>query len=115
MGLKAEQFTNTNGNFANVKFTITDGYQTITAIDEVVVTITGHHTTEDYDGTSHVASGYDVEISDPLYTEADFTFSGIASVARINAGTTNMGLKDEQFANKNGNFKKVTFNVTDGS
>ena len=53
-------------------------------------------------------------ISNPLYTEADFTFSGAAAAARTDAGTTAMGLTAGQFANTNPNFAKVTFNVTDG-
>ena len=114
MGLKPEQFTNTNSNFGTVTFMVTDGYQTITPVDEVVVTITGHKNVADYDGTEHTATGYDVEISSNLYTENDFIFSDSATAARTDAGTTNMGLAAEQFKNTNSNFKKVTFNVTDG-
>jgi glutamate-1-semialdehyde 2,1-aminomutase len=77
---------------------VTDGYETITPVDEIVVTITGHHDTAEYDGEDHSVSGYDVEISNPLYKEADFTFSGTAEAARINAGTTSMGLAANQFA-----------------
>ena len=113
MGLAANQFANTNENFKTVTFEVTDGFQTIEPID-VTVTITGHNNTTDYDGAEHSVSGYDVEISDPLYKEADFTFSGTAEAARTDAGTTGMGLKAEQFANTNSNFKNVTFNVTDG-
>ncbi|SFQ18314.1 Listeria/Bacterioides repeat-containing protein [Butyrivibrio proteoclasticus] len=114
MGLAIDQFSNANRNFGNVTFIVTDGYQTITPVDEVVVTITGHKTIKDYDGTEHTATGYDVEISSDLYTENDFIFSGSATAARTDAGTTNMGLAAEQFENTNSNFKKVTFNVTDG-
>ena len=114
MGLAADQFANTNDNFATVTFNVTDGYQTITPVDEVVVTITGHNDTTDYDGEAHTVTGYDVEISNPLYKEAYFTFSGTASASRTDVGTTEMGLKAEQFKNNNKNFAKVTFNVTDG-
>ncbi|MBE5790140.1 MAG: hypothetical protein E7325_10905, partial [Clostridiales bacterium] len=114
MGLAASQFTNKNANFGTVTFNVTDGYQEIVPVDEVVVTITGHNNTTNYDGAEHSVSGYDVEISNPLYTEADFTFSGTAAAARTVAGTTDMGLDDEQFINNNNNFAKVTFNVTDG-
>ena len=114
MGLAASQFTNTNSNFAHVTFNVTDGYQTITAIEEVVVTITGHHNTCDYDAQAHAVEGYEVEISNPLYTTADFNFSGSATASRTVAGTTNMGLASNQFANTNSNFAQVTFNVTDG-
>ena len=115
MGLDADQFTNTNPNFANVTFNVTDGWQEIVPVDEVVVTITGHRSTVDYDATGHSVSGYDVAISNSLYTEADFTFSGTAEAGRTEAGTTNMGLAAEQFANTNSNFTKVVFNVTDGA
>ncbi|MBR3201431.1 MAG: InlB B-repeat-containing protein, partial [Mogibacterium sp.] len=113
MGLTAAQFTNNNANFANVTFNVTDGYQKITPI-EATVTITGHKNTSDYDGKEHSVSGYDVSFSTPLYTEADFTFSGTAAASRTDAGTTDMELSEEQFANTNTNFSKVTFNVTDG-
>ena len=114
MGLAVEQFTNTNENFANVTFNVTDGYQMITPVDEVVVTITGHNDTKNYDGEAHTVSGYDVKISDQLYTVNDFTFSGTAEASRTDAGTTKMGLAEDQFANTNSNFAKVTFMVTDG-
>jgi uncharacterized repeat protein (TIGR02543 family) len=113
MGLRAEDFENTNSNFANVTFDVTDGYITVNPID-VTVTITGHTDTVDYDGESHSVSGYDVSISNPLYTESDFTFSGMAEATRTDAGTTNMGLRAEDFENTNSNFANVTFDVTDG-
>ena len=121
MGLAEEQFANTNTNFETVTFNVTDGYQTITPVDEVVVTITGHNSTDPYDGEAHTVTGYDVKISNPLYKEADFTFSGTATAARTNVvegedadGQTDMGLKEDQFKNNNKNFSKVTFVVTDG-
>ena len=79
-----------------------------------IVTITGHNNTTVYDGTEHSVSGYNVEISTSLYTEADFTFSGTAEAKRTEVGMTTMGLKAEQFTNTNNNFSTVTFNVTDG-
>ena len=114
MGLAASQFTNTNQNFSSVTFNVTDGYQEITSIDEVIVTITGHINTSDYDGTEHSVSGYDVSFSNALYTEADFTFSGTVEAKRTNAGKTMMGLAVSQFTNTNTNFGNVVFVVTDG-
>ena len=114
MGLTASQFTNNNANFSNVTFNVTDGFQEITSIDEVIVTITGHINTTDYDGKEHTVSGYDVSISNALYKESDFTFSGTAEAKRTDAGKTMMGLDVSQFANTNNNFGNVTFNVTDG-
>ena len=96
-----------------VTFNVTDGFQTIEPID-VTVNITGHNNTADYDGEEHVISGYDAEISDPLYKEADFSFSGTAEAKRTDAGTANMGMKPADFVNNNANFRTVTFNVTDG-
>ena len=115
MGLKADQFANTNGNFKKVTFVVNDGKLTINPVDEVVVTITGHNDTVPYDGTEHTVTGYDVSISNDLYKEGDFTFSGTAEAKGTDAGTYPMGLKAEQFSNNNENFKKVTFVVEDGS
>ena len=101
----------------NYAVTKTPGKLMITAVtDEVVVTITGHKDTVTYDGKEHPVTGYDVSISNELYKEADFTFTGSAEVKATNASDTAyaMGLKDTDFANKNGNFSNVTFKVTDG-
>ena len=106
----------TNAN--NYTITPTAGELEVTPVtDEVVVTITGHKVTTKYDGTEHAASGYDVSISNELYKEADFTFTGSAEVKATDASDTAyaMGLKDTDFANKNGNFSNVKFVVTDGS
>ncbi|HOT01605.1 MAG TPA: lipid-binding SYLF domain-containing protein, partial [Acidobacteriota bacterium] len=46
---------------------------------KVTVTITENSGTEKYDGTEKKVTGYTVAISNPLYTEADFTFSGDAA------------------------------------
>ncbi len=61
MEVKAEDFTNNNENFSNVKFVIVDGGLTINAsAEEVVVTITEHSATEMYDGTEKSVTGYTV-------------------------------------------------------
>ncbi|MCM1441660.1 MAG: InlB B-repeat-containing protein, partial [Roseburia sp.] len=114
MKLTEDDFTVAAHN-ASVTVVVVDGYVTISAVDEVIVTITGHKDTVTYDGAEHTVSGYDVKISNALYTEDDFAFTGTASVTQTNAGTYPMGLKAEQFSNENGNFAKVTFNVTDGA
>ena len=112
MGLDANQFVNNNNNF-NVTFDVTDGYQTITRVTGVVVTITGHNKTEHYNGSEQSVSGYEVSTNNTLYTEADFTFDGTAYAARTDTGIVWMGLEGH-FANTNDNFSGVTFNVTDG-
>ena len=82
---------------------------------QITVTIKGNTSTVTYDGTEKSVTGYTVERSDNRYTENDFTFSGTALAKGTDAGTYPMGLKPENFENKNANFSKVTFVVTDGS
>ena len=115
----AEFAQNTVGTVdANSKYIVTsaiDGKLIINPIGKVTVTITGNTATETYNGSEQTVTGYDVSISNPLYTENDFTFSGNASASGTDAGTYNMGLAAEQFANKNTNFSNVEFVVNDGS
>lgn len=85
------------------------GALTINPIGTVTVTITGNHDSKVYNGTEQSITGYTVKISDPKYTEADFKFTGDPKASRTDVGTTYMGLKAEQFENKNSNFDKVTF------
>ena len=84
-------------------------------MEEVVVTIAGNNASAVYDGTEHKVTGYTVvSISNKLYKEGDFSFSGTAEAKRTEAGTTYMGLTAEDFVNKSANFSNVTFKVTDG-
>lgn len=78
-------------------------------MDEIIVEITGNSDSVVYDGTEHSVKDYTVKISDPRYTEADFTFTGKAEASGINAGTYEMGLKAEQFKNTNARFTNVKF------
>lgn len=91
------------------------GMLVITAhADEVVVMIRGNSDTQVYDGAEHSVADYVVESSNRLYTIDDFTFSGTKEAKRTRFGKTEMGLKPENFTNKNQNFAKVTFVVEDG-
>ena len=82
---------------------------------EVVVMIRGNSDTKVYDGMEYTVTDYVVEsISNTLYTENDFTFSGTAKAKRTRFGKTEMGLKPENFTNTNQSFTKVTFVVKDG-
>ena len=88
----------------------------VTADDsEVVVTITEHSGSFDYDGTEKTVEGYDFAASNPLYTQADFEFSGDATVSGTDAGTYDMQLKPGDFKNTSASFSKVTFVVVDGA
>ena len=123
MGLAANQFANTNPNFATVTFEVTDGYITVNAVD-VVVTIKGEVDTVTYDGVEHTVTGYTATANSTLYNvNSDFTFTpaetatlvnGVIAATQTEVGTTYMGMTEEQFTNTNGNFASVTFNVTDG-
>lgn len=94
-----------------------EGTLTVTPVTaEVTVTITGNKSTVTYNGAEQSVTGYKVEsISNPLYTAADFAFSGTDSVTGTDAGTYMMGLTPAQFENTNPNFENVTFSVTDGA
>ena len=83
---------------------------------QVIVVITGHKKTYDYDGTEKTVSGYDVSITEgSTYAETDFTFNGNAEVKATVANTYPMGLKASDFTNNNTNYSSVTFVVNDGS
>ena len=117
MGLEAEDFVvSSTNNYKEIAVVVEDGYLDITPItDEVVVTITGHKDEFTYDGQEHTVKGYDTSISNQLYKATDFTFTGKAEVSRTEVGTSDMGLKNDQFQNVSTNFTNVKFVVNDGS
>ena len=83
---------------------------------QVIVVITGHKITYDYDGTEKTVDGYDVSITEgSTYAETDFTFNGNAEVKATEANTYPMGLKASDFTNNNTNYSSVMFVVNDGS
>ena len=120
MNLAATDFVATSDIYGNIKIVIVeDGWLKINRRpmppvnpgigDEIIVEITGNSDSVVYDGTEHSVKDYTVKISDPRYTEADFTFTGKAEASGINAGTYEMGLKAEQFRNTNARFTNVKF------
>ena len=116
MGLTTEDFEVSSNNYSKIEVLVEDGYLDITPItDEVVVTITGHKDEFTYDGKEHTVKGYDTSISNQLYKATDFTFTGKAEVSRTEVGTSDMGLKNDQFQNVSTNFTNVKFVVNDGS
>ena len=106
-----------NTTASNYNITKVEGDLKVTAEDgEVVVTITGHSDSVEYDGNEKTVSGYDVSITEgSKYTTDDFTFNGNAEVKGTEAGTYPMNLAADQFANTNTNYEKVRFVVNDGS
>ena len=118
-GSSKNEFTyelKSNTKASNYTIKVVYGDLTVTAEDgEVVVVITGHKKSFEYDGTEKSVKGYDVSITEgSTYSESDFTFSGNDEVKGTEAGTYDMGLKPEDFTNNNENYGNVTFRVTDG-
>ena len=119
VGKSANTFTykpNDNTKADNYTFEVKFGTLEVTPVtDKVTVTIKGGKSSVTYNGEEHTVSGYKVaDISNPLYTENDFSFSGTAEAKGKNAGTYKMGLKAADFANTSNNFKNVEFVVADG-
>ena len=94
------------GETKQENYTIKENLGTLTVepnTTPVTVTITEHSGEEDYDGTEHTVTGYDVTSiqidgkDTTLYTADDFTFSGEATIKGTNAGTYEMALKPEDF------------------
>ena len=101
---------------ANYAISYVPGTLEIVGADTVTVTITEHGGNAKYDGTEKTVTGYDVtNISNPLYTENDFTFSGDATIKGTDAGSYDMELKAADFQNTNANFPKVIFVIVDGT
>ena len=109
---KAKEGTNPDNYAITTEF----GMLEVTPVtDKVTVTIKGGKSSVTYNGEEHTVSGYKVsDISNPLYKEANFTFSGTAEAKGKNAGTYKMGLKAADFANTSNNFTNVEFVVADG-
>ncbi|WP_448918405.1 InlB B-repeat-containing protein [Holdemanella biformis] len=105
-----------NTTASNYNIEVKFGELKVTAQDgEVVVTITGHSDSVEYDGNEKSVSGYDVSITEgSKYTTSDFTFNGTAEAKGTEAGTYSMGLNADQFTNTNDNYTQVTFIVNDG-
>ena len=106
-----------NTKASNYNIEVKFGDLIVTAEDgEVVVTITGHSDSVEYDGNEKTVSGYDVAITEgSKYTTDDFTFNGTAEAKGTEAGTYSMGLNADQFTNTNDNYTQVTFIVNDGT
>ena len=79
MGIKADDFENTSGNFTNVEFVIVDGALKIAPAESIVVKIAGSTKTVTHNGEEQSVEGYTVT-SNPA--NADVTLVGKAVAAR---------------------------------
>ena len=95
----------------NYEITAKTGTLEVTQVTkEVIVTVKGKSASGDkYDGEEKSVTGYEVDISNALYTSANVSYSGEAIAKGTNAGTYMMGLKAENFKNTNKNFANVKF------
>ena len=91
------------------------GTFTINPRGGITVTITGHTGTETYDGQEHSVSGYDIAISDRIYSVDYVAFNGTDSVSAKDSGVWPMRLSATDFENTNGNFTDVNFVINDGA
>lgn len=119
VGSSANTFTykpNDNTKADNYTFEVKFGTLEVTPVtDKVTVTIKGGKSSVTYNGEDHTVTGYKVaDISNPLYTANDFSFSGTAEAKGKNADLYKMGLKAADFANTSNNFTNVEFVVADG-
>lgn len=96
-----------------------DGQLVINPItDKVIVEIMGNSDTVTYDGTEQTVAGYEVtKISNSLYKETDFAFSGKAEVSGTNVGgyTMEIPYATTFYNNNSQNFPNVDFEFTPGT
>jgi len=115
MTLQAGDFVNTNNNFEDVEFVVTNQNLVIVPDTSVVVKIMGHTATLTYNGEEQIVSGYDVQIDHPLYQASDFVFNGDSIAKGTTVGEYAMNLQSSDFVNQNKNFSQVRFEVINGS
>ncbi len=115
MNLDSTNFENVSENFTNVHFVVVHDSMVITPVGEIVVTIIEHADTFDFDGGEKMVTGYDVQISNPLYLQEYISFTGVDTVRGTNVGKYSMGLKEEDFTNENSNFASVRFEIVHDS
>ena len=99
----------------NYEITTTDGVFTIVPNDDkIVVTVTGHVDTVEYDGKVQTVKGFDMASSSEAYSLKLVKYTGDSTVSGTKASKHMMGLSAEDFENTSGNYPNVTFKVTDG-
>ena len=111
VGIKADDFENTSGNFTNVEFVIVDGALKIAPAESIVVKIAGNTKTVTYNGEEQSVEGYTVT-SNPA--NADVTLVGKAVAAGTDADTYPMGLTAADFTAISPNYETVVIEVKDG-
>ena len=111
VGIKADDFENTSGNFTNVEFVIVDGALKIAPAESIVVKIAGNTKTVTYNGEEQSVEGYTVTSNS---ANADVTLVGKAVAAGTDADTYPMGLTAADFTATSPNYETVVIEVKDG-
>ena len=111
VGIKADDFENTSGNFTNVEFVIVDGALKIAPAESIVVKIAGNTKTVTYNGEEQSVEGYTVT-SNPA--NAEVTLVGKAVATGTDADTYPMGLTAADFTATSPNYETVVIEVKDG-
>ena len=88
MGLAPEQFANTNTNFANVVFVVTDGWQ---KIGKAALTITAKDQTYTYTGSAQGPSGTYTEDFDTYVTVSGLQGTDALTSILLSGSQTNVG------------------------
>ena len=118
MGLTTESFVNTNTNFKNVTFEVTDGWLKIDKNEaEVTVTIKGNKKIDTYDGTEKTVTDYTTEVKGAKGSEVNVALKADAKAEAkgTNADTYYMGLTKDSFKVTSNNYKNINVVVEDGS
>ena len=80
----------------------------------VAVSVTGHTTTDTYDGTEKKAEGYDLACTDALFNTSTVSYSGTAMVTSTNACDLAMSLNKDNFSTSDANFEATFTLAQDG-
>lgn len=110
---------------SNYEITKKEGNLTITQDEttKITVTITGKNTTKEYDGTEHVAEGYDVSVSGANASDVRVSLNtgkqakangtDVKSASEDN-GEYRMGLTKDDFTVTSNKYKNIEVTYTDG-
>ena len=104
------------GDANHVDYELPTPLNTLISPLDVTATITGNHAIVQYDGNPHTVSGYSIEFSSSLCSDADLSYTGLPEDQTVTATTQGdhiMGLDETDFTPVNPNFD-FTINVTPG-
>lgn len=114
MGLTEDDFVVSSNNYSEIKVVVVDGYLEITPItDEVVVTITGNHAENVYNGAEQSVEGFTTDVGNKAIT-VTLKEGKTAIASGTNVGHYEMGLTAADFEVSSKNYSKINVVVVDG-